>query len=364
MNILYISHLTRNKSEGPNNSVPAQVKAQSMYDNVFWWNLTEAIQEHWIDTGLFHGVKDYPNKAISTLPKPFNNPDLVVFESFYYLDDVFHSWECRRREIPYVITTRGALTWQGQAQKKYKKLVANILLFRSMVAHAASIQYLTKQEYRDSGDKWNRNHFIIPNGTNQRKNLSFEKRIEDEAVRGVCIGRFDPYQKGLDLLLEAVNRRQNELRNHKITISLYGPKRMNCREDYAAQISEKKLEDILIIKDGVFGEDKERVLREADFFIMTSRYEGMPMSMIEAMSYGVPCFATRGTNLADEIKEGNAGWTCDTTVESITDALDSMMSEKSKFREYGFNAMRLSKEYDWNEIARKSHEEYAQIVLR
>lgn len=41
MNILYFSHLNNLISEGPNYSVPAQILAQSKYDNVFWINLTD-----------------------------------------------------------------------------------------------------------------------------------------------------------------------------------------------------------------------------------------------------------------------------------------------------------------------------------
>ena len=39
MNILFISKLSGNLWAGPNNSIPAQVKAQSRIDNVFWYNL-------------------------------------------------------------------------------------------------------------------------------------------------------------------------------------------------------------------------------------------------------------------------------------------------------------------------------------
>lgn len=364
MNILYISHLTTRKSEGPNNSVPAQIKAQSNYDNVFWWNLTKAVQDHWLDTGVFHGVNEYPNKAIITLPVPFNKPDLVVFESFYYLDDVFHSWECRRRKIPYVITTRGALTWQGQAQKKLKKKVANFILFKSMVKHAASIQYLTKQECADSGLKWNKNFFIMPNGAFQQDNLRTGQKKGSDKINGVCIGRFDPYQKGLDLLLEAVEKRKDVMRDKKVTISLYGPERMTCREDFAKQIAEKHLKDILIIKDGVYGADKEKVLREADFFIMTSRFEGMPMSMIEAMSYGVPCFATKGTNLSEEIKNSKAGWSCETTIDGIVNGFDELVRDIGNFSTFSKNALFLSKKYDWNEIGRRTHEVYQRIISK
>ena len=105
---------------------------------------------------------------------------------------------------------------------------------------------------------------------------------------------------------------------------------MTCREDYAAQIEENEVSDILMVKEGVFGVEKESVLRNADFFIMTSRYEGMPMSMIEAMSYGVPCFATKGTNLADEIREWDAGWSCETSIEGIVSGLNRLIIDVDK----------------------------------
>lgn len=41
MNILYLSNLTGNLFAGPNNSVPAQIRAQSKIDNVFWYNINK-----------------------------------------------------------------------------------------------------------------------------------------------------------------------------------------------------------------------------------------------------------------------------------------------------------------------------------
>ena len=47
MNVLYISNLTGNLFAGPNNSVPAQIKAQSKRDNVFWYNINDIKREEW-----------------------------------------------------------------------------------------------------------------------------------------------------------------------------------------------------------------------------------------------------------------------------------------------------------------------------
>lgn len=360
MNILYISHLTNNIAQGPNYSVPAQIAAQAEYDNVFWWNLTDACQQHWLDTGLFHGIKEYPKKKISALPEPFNQPDLVVFESFYYIDDVLLSLECRKRKIPYVIIPRSALTRQGQAQKRLKKTVANFLLFKPMTRHALSVQYLTEQERVDSGSKWCASSFIMPNGIYPAKARKvFEKT---DALNGICIGRFDPYQKGLDLLLEACDSCSAALREAKLTVTLYGPERMGCREAFANQVSERGLGDILLIKDGIFGEEKAKILQQADFFIMTSRFEGMPMSLIEAMSYGLPCFVSQGTNMRAEVEKNDAGWGCDATVEGIIQALRKLLTDRENLQQIGQNAYALSLRYNWNEIGRKTHAVYQDLL--
>lgn len=360
MNILYISHLTNVISEGPNYSVPAQIKAQSEYDNVFWWNLTSAKQQHWLDTNLFHGIEEYPSKKIKDLPKPFDEPDLVVFESFYYIDDALLSIECRIRHIPYIIVPRSALTKQGQNQKRLKKFVANILLFRPMTRHALAIHYLTEKEKIDSGIKWNTESFVIGNGITRKP---FNYKEIKSPVRGVYIGRFDPIQKGLDLLLEACVSCKELMQKNNVVIELYGPKRYNCREEYQELINKNDMGELLIIRDGVFGEEKQSVLETADFFVMTSRFEGMPMSLIEAMSYGLPCLITEGTNMTDVVDKYDAGWTAKVDASNIAEALKRMLQDIPEFNQKRKNAWELSKEYDWDSIAIETHKEYEQLLM-
>lgn len=359
MNIVYISHLTDVISEGPNYSVPAQIKAQSVYDNVFWWNRTNAKQQHWLDTGLFHGIEEYSSNSISSLPAPFCAPDLVVFESFYYIDDVRLSIECRRRKIPYIIVPRSALTKQGQSNKKYKKVPANLLFFKPMTRNAIAIQYLTEKELIDSGKKWCKQSFIMANGI--ERNMSPVPK-NNKRIRGIYIGRFDPYQKGLDLLLEACVACKDVIQDKNIIIELYGPKRYNCREEYQEQINQAGMKEYILIKDGVFGETKKEVLKNADFFVMTSRFEGMPMSLIEAMSYGLPCLITEGTNMADVVEKHNAGWISKVDSQSISIAIKRMANEIASFEQKSINAWELSKKYDWVSIAEETHNIYESLL--
>ena len=82
------------------------------------------------------------------------------------------------------------------------------------------------------------------------------------------------------------------------------------------------------------------------------------------MSYGVPCFATKGTNLSEEIKNSKAGWSCETTIDGIVNGFDELVRDIGNFSTFSKNALFLSKKYDWNEIGRRTHEVYQRIISK
>ena len=113
--------------------------------------------------------------------------------------------------------------------------------------------------------------------------------------------------------------------------------------------------------DDVIGTMTKKIPDDIDVFIMTSRFEGMPMGLIEALSYGIPCLVTKGTNLADEVRSADAGWIAENSVLSIKDALRTIIFTRN-FTEKGKNALSLSKTYSWNEIAKQSSSFYKKII--
>ena len=95
MNILFLSHLTNEISQGPNYSVPARIFAQSKYDNVFWWNLTDAKQDFWVKTGLFHNITDYSEKTFTAplilVPMTIERPKVSSPFTVYWNGDEIRS---------------------------------------------------------------------------------------------------------------------------------------------------------------------------------------------------------------------------------------------------------------------------------
>jgi glycosyltransferase involved in cell wall biosynthesis len=78
----------------------------------------------------------------------------------------------------------------------------------------------------------------------------------------------------------------------------------------------------------VRGADKERVLREADLFCFPTRYEAenQPVTLIEAMAYGLPIVTTRWRSIPAMFPAGYAGLVDDQTPGPIAEALLSLMA--------------------------------------
>lgn len=360
MNILYISNLSGNLWAGPNNSIPAQIRAQSKIDNVFWFNINHNKREEWTRDGLdCKNYDDFPNGRLKDFPAPFDYPDIVIVEEFYCFPFCKLIADVQKQNIPYIIIPRSEMTGLAQKNKKWKKCLGNILYFSKLAKKARGIQFLTEREKKDSGEKWNKTNFVIPNGVVlpkiQKKDFSFD------GIKAAYIGRIEIYQKGLDLLLDAVAEMRDDLINNNFQLIIYGPNRDNALELLRKKVQEYYLEDIVFFKDGVFGQDKIDALLDSDVFVMTSRFEGLPMGLIEALSYGLPCLVTKGTNLAEEIEKNDAGWTAENNVESIKNAIRNLIFHRNFFKK-GQNAACLAKSFAWDYIAKESSSIYRKII--
>lgn len=357
MNIVFISKLSGRLSTGPSNSVPKQVNAQAAVDNVFWYNLNYVCRDEW-KTGAVpcHTLDEYPGGSISALPEPFNNPDLVVYEGFYEFPFDKTVFELKRRKIPYIIIPRGSMTERAQSQKRLKKIFGNLVFFNSFYRGSAAVHFLTNRERDDSKGFNSSTCVILPNGITARTRSRVA--VEHEGIRGVSIGRLDIDHKGLDLLLNAVEIAQDIMREASFCINLYGPSENGSAEQLEKDAIEKGITDLVTINPPVFGPDKDKLLENSDLFVITSRYEGHPMSMLEALSYGLPCLATDGSNMKGEVDCAKAGWTSDNSAEGIAASISEICENKSELIERGRNGLELSRMYEWKQIAHRTHDEY------
>lgn len=362
MIILFISSLSANIASGMSWSVPASVEAQSKIDNVLWINLSNAYIEHWSHVKAYHNYREYGKRLqLKKLPYPFNKPDIVVFEGVYDLKSPIFARELRKNRIPYIIVPRCALTYKGQNNNsKWKKRIANFFIFNRFIRKADSIQYLTASEKKSSSPDWNKHDFILPNGFTTPKRTKTE--FISNGIKAIFIGRLDMYQKGLDVLLEAFNEVHSILRENNFTLCIYGPKTYQYKE-LQKYIDDKKMDDIVSLGGEIKGITKENVLLSSDLFILTSRFEGHPMALIEALAYGVPSLVSSGSNMMEEIMQSDSGWVCEELNSSnVASKLLDIIKEKDLFKIKSENAKRLSENYDWSVISNALHRELKKII--
>ena len=360
MTIVYISHLQGDIANGLAWSVPASIKAQEKIDNVLWLNTSGAYLDHWSNVKCF--CKSKRLRSLSHLNAPFNKPDVVVFEGFYDdINDVILGYWLRKNRIPYVIIPRSALTYKALHNHAYlKKCIAHTLFYDSFIKKALALQYLTLRECEDTKTVFDCNYFIVPNGIDlPQTTKEFHEGVH--SIHAVFVGRIDIYQKGLDILLDAMAEIKDNLVSHQFELIIYGP----VTQDYdkvVNLIKEKDLNDIIRMGGQIYKEEKEKALLAADLFILTSRFEGLPMGLLEALSYGLPCAITDGSNMKQEIEVSNAGWSAENNKDSVKSMLLQVLAEKDKLEEKGRSARLLSQKYDWNSIALKTHEELSRLL--
>lgn len=137
----------------------------------------------------------------------------------------------------------------------------------------------------------------------------------------IHIGRFS-MQKNHELLIEAFKIAHSNDKN--IELVLIGKGEL---EDVIKQkVNDYNLQDSIFflgIKENI-----NECLYNSDVFILTSNYEGMPMTIIEAMATGLPIISTKVGGVPTMIKNKEEGLLTDLDANDIAKAIIRMMNDK------------------------------------
>lgn len=356
MIILHVASLCNNKAVGPNLNVPQNVIFGNKYENVALLNIND--ENSWLEVSNDKYFLFSKYKQIGNLPKPFNKPDIVVFHGVYFIDFIKISVELRKNEIPYIIVPRCSMTLEAINNKKIKKTIANYIFFNKFIRNAKCIQFLTKNEYLESRKKFKfRDYFVLGNGT-ETPNEFYKVKERNEFII-LYIGRYDIYHKGLDFLLEAIKNNSKWFINNNIKLHLYGTDYAGGLSYLNEFVSKNHLKDIVSILGPIYDKKKKEAILNSDIFIHTSRLEGQPTSVIEAISYGIPVIVTPGTNICDIVEDNHLGYICKFNVEDIFLTIKEAFENKNKFKSISKNEIKYSIDnFSWDSIIKKSFEMY------
>jgi len=362
--ILHIAPIAHNQASGLTMAVPSMVGALHRFGAPTGLLTTFA-------HGPYEKPQPYPvvylrnlplHAPVASLPKPLNEPDLVVFHSTYIPAHALLAYQAYRKAIPYVIAPHGGMTHGAQQIKRLKKMIGNALFFKRMVRRAGAIHCLTEREAIDVR-AWGCPAFVVGNGVDLPPADHLAQPGRGGGLQFVFLGRLDLYHKGLDLLVNACSLVRDELRKARAQVHLYGPDVRGSKTIIERMITANGLQRLVQIHGPVYGAEKEKAFRSADIFLHTSRFEGHPIAVLEALSYGVPCLLTSGTNVSSEVALAGAGWKAGTSAETIAIAIGKILDGNRNLADMGTAARKLAKEkYSWDQVARQLLEHYLEIV--
>jgi len=126
----------------------------------------------------------------------------------------------------------------------------------------------------------------------------------DGNLKVLFMGRLGT-RKGIYDLLEMISQNKDYFIEHKIEFILAG----DGEVDKVIKIVQKNaLEKIIEVPGWVSGNQKEAYLESSHIFILPSYNEQMPMSILEAMSYGYPVLATNVAGIPEMVEHGVNGF--------------------------------------------------------
>jgi len=271
--------------------------------------------------------KSVPEQA--KLQQYFKNlaPDLVAISQSYISDGLVAAEAARDAGLPYVVIMQvNSESWwptdelaermiaaYAPAQKNYFVAEANRSLFCRQLGY----------EFKNSCVVSNPSHLTV------MYPIEWPNQLETE-LSLACVARLEPVSKGQDLILEVLA--QPKWRDRSVSLHLYG--KGMCGRSLKRQVNILGLEDKVHFAGHV--DNISDLWSRHHALILPSRYEGTPLSLIEAMRCGRPAICTGVEGIPELLEDGKTGFLVPApTITHVDEALERAWQNRQKLQSMG-----------------------------
>lgn len=292
--------------------------------------------------------------------------DLFIFHGIYFYSYLKLAKRILSRNKIYLVKPHSSLILRAQKKSFIKKTLANLISFKQFIKRARAVIFINEDEAKNSL-QWNPNYFLEGNGlsSNQHEHAVEKSKKIEKPYNFVYLSRIDFSHKGTDILLDALDLLKEKYGIMNLNLSIYGVGDEKEVLELRRRIKKLNFPDVCF-NGPIYGREKNDMLSNKDVFILTSRYEGFPMAILEALDSGLPCLVTRGVNMTSIIEKYHVGWECETAVKSVAELIlsilrmDSHLIEKASVHARAY----VIKEHDWPSLVNYSKTIYKKICTR
>lgn len=236
------------------------------------------------------------------------------------------------------------LKWQALTNASVYKKAYNTLDYISLLSKSFIPEFMDYAKISDTCK-----FKVIPNP------LSFEEQLSNDEIAQkqnilLIVGRLEENQKRISLALEIwkqLNEKLTIAHNWSLHIAGEGPDRTK----YQDIVESKSIPNVVFL--GKINPLEE--YKKASIFIMTSRYEGRPLTITEALQFGVvPIAMNSFSSLTDLIDDSVNGYVIpNNDLDSFIKKLSELITNHTTRNEMAKQAVLSANKFSISEIAKE-----------
>lgn len=291
--------------------------------------------------------------------------DVIHVHTFRTILAISIWYYAKKYGVPYVLQAHGSVLpfFQKQRLKKLYDWVWGYRILKD-ASKVLAYQQIETTQYQDMGVNRDKieiltSGFDLPKTEDMPKIGKFKKKysIGDNEKVILFLGRIHKI-KGLDLLINAFADLTKKINNVRLVI--VGPD-----DGYLSTINNLikslRLESKILITGFISPNDKIAAYVDADVYVLPSRYDIFPTTVLEACSFGTPIITTDQTGIRDLVNN-NVGYVVPFDKNQLCNALFKILTDARLRYYFGERGKKLIKEkYSWDKIVEQLEKIYNSI---
>jgi glycosyltransferase involved in cell wall biosynthesis len=278
----------------------------------------------------------------------------------------------RRNAVPYVIRPLGVLNrWGMQNRRRIVKAISFQLIESRILRGAGAVHYTSRIEQREAEIATSTlgiaRSAVIPLPIAPVRGAADPERFFAKFLGArnkqivLFLSRIHP-KKGIELLLDAFHEIHRKHPSAVVVIAGEGePAYVSVLK---RKVDEMKIAEYVIWSGYLSGEEKWAAFAAATVFVLPSFSENFGIAAAEALARGVPAVITEGVGLSEEVQAANAGVVVKPTTHAIAGALDDLLRNADKRREFAANGQQLAIDrFSSEQVGRMLNDLYRQLAV-
>ena len=303
------------------------------------------------------------------VPRTIKYFDIIHLHGYRTFQNIILHYYAKKCNIPYILQAHGSIPRKG---KQGLKWFYDVLFGYRLLKNASKVIALNKveaEQYKSMGISEEK-IAIIPNGIDLSEYAElppkgvFKKKFnipEDKKII-LYLGRIHKI-KGIDFLVKAYAYLIKKMNCKDTVLVIAGPD-----DGYLKEVQELtnrlSVSKYVLFTGPLYGRNKLEAYVDSEFYVLPSRYETFPMTVLEAYACGKPVIGSKVGGLRDLIVDGKTGLLINVgDVEQLAKAILFLLNNEGEIEKMGSIGRQYVKyNFSIEKVVEKLEKVYEEVV--